>query len=177
MILQIGLRHCPWKTLQDTLIPDHSAMDASNDSALGLRVKSTLVLTEAVRAANGILGRSKQFYVLVFCLRVSAAGRNSVKEWTEVPTLDAMISVFLDTMPRNETAYSIVSNVPLKPLLARTALSSLCAAVIIFGIGAESDTTIYARRLAAARWMASLYRELQSYPDHPYRYICSAVSS
>lgn len=91
--------------------------------------------------------------------------------------MDAMITVFLDSSPNNETAYSIVSDVPLKPLLARTTLSCLCSAVILFGVGAEIDPVIYARRLSAARWMASLYREIQSYQPYPYRYICNAVSS
>ena len=68
-----------------------------------------------------------------------------------------------------------MSNVPFKPLLARTTLLSLCAAIIIYTVEIDKVSTYYGRRLAAARWMAAIHRELGTYALYPYRDICNAV--
>lgn len=69
----------------------------------------------------------------------------------------------------------MLSNIPIRPLLARTTLCCLCAAVIIHTINIDEVSAYYGRRLAAARWMAAIHRELGTYAPHPFRDLCDAV--
>lgn len=103
------------------------------------------------------------------------AGKKNIRDWMNISALDKLIGIFIDSAPRNETTHSIRSHIPFKPLLARATLRCLCAAVILYTIEMDKTPTFYARRLAAARWMAAIYRELGTYGPHPYRDICHAV--
>jgi hypothetical protein len=86
--IQVGLKYYTWKTLKSAILGDHNSMDVSADSVLGLRVKSTFILSESMRTANGLLGTpiaSLSQWRILFLIQFEQGRKMFTIGWISLP--------------------------------------------------------------------------------------------